>query len=533
MSATERKFTLTALPESDNTPASEDEYVVIQMGALNSLIGAALCPICRRPSLAVDRDTRLGLAVKMVLKCSCGFISSEWSSQRKQGARAFDVNLRSVQAIRSIGKGPTSLNDFWAVMNVSHRGLHQKTYQGHLKKVLKPAAEEAAQTVFAGAVEAVKDVYKEMDVTFTKNITVVYNGTWLTRGHSSQIGVGCVIEFYTGLVLDCTVLSNFCLGCEIGPTESDAAYHEWKAAHQCQKNIDVSARRMEVEAALQLFGRSLDKNDLRYTNVICDGDSRTYLALCNEQIYGFIPLTKEDCVNHVQKRMGTALRSLVNKAKKGEALGGKGGLTQDVIKRLTSYYGLALRSSTNVEEMQRAVMATLHHISSTDAEPHHDLCPPGARSWCRHRAAEAEGKPQPPHKYNLPSTVVEALLPVYQRLSDPQLLARCSGNKTQNAAESLHSVIWTLISKQQHASLFSVEAAVHEAVARYNAGSLRAYTELCNTLGVKPGALALRRAAEKDYQRAKKSSRVHEIKGQRPKKSPVTKDSENYCPGAF
>lgn len=290
---------------------------------------------------------------------------------------------------------------------------------------------------------------------------------------------------------------------------------------------------MEVEAALQLFGRSISKNDLRYTNVICDGDSRTYTALCNDQTYGFIPLTKEDCVNHVQKRMGTALRSLVSKAKKGEALGGRGGLTQDLIKRLTSYYGLALRSNTDVQDMQRAVMATLHHISSTDAEPHHQLCPPGALSWCRHRSAEAEGKSPPPHKYNLPSKVIEALRPIYQRLSDPQLLARCSGNKTQNAAESLHSVIWSLISKQQHASLFTVEAAVHEAVAKYNAGSLRAYTEICTALGVKPGAVALQRAAEKDSQRAKKSSNMHQMKKQRTKRPPAGMDTKDYCSGAF
>ncbi|KAH7955975.1 hypothetical protein HPB52_005308 [Rhipicephalus sanguineus] len=142
------------------------------------------------------------------------------------------------------------------------------------------------------------------------------------------------------------------------------------------------------------------------------------------------------------------------------------GSAADLIKRLTSYYGLALRSNTDVEDMKKAVMATFHNVSSTDAEPHHELCPSGARSWCRHRAAEAEGKPQLPHTYNLPNKVVEALRPVYQRLFDPQLQARCSGNKTQNAAESLHSVIWSLISKQQHASHFTVEVAVHEAVER-------------------------------------------------------------------
>lgn len=74
-----------------------------------------------------------------------------------------------------------------------------------------------------------------------------------------------------------------------------------------------------------------------------------------------------------------------------------------------------------------------------------------------------EGIPQPPNKYKLASQVAERLLPVYQRLSDPQLLARCL--KRQNAAESLHSVIWSVLSKYQHASLFAVEAAIHETVA--------------------------------------------------------------------
>lgn len=534
ISASERKLKLTKPRTAETPAASEEEYIIVQMAAMNSLLAHALCPCCLQPTLAVERQTKLGLAVKMVMNCSsCGTIDTQWSSERKEGARVFDVNVRSMQAIRSIGKGPTALNDFWATMNVSHRGLHQKTYQAHLKKTVKPAAEEAARNIFADAAQAVRHVYTEMEVNFVNNITVVYDGTWLTRGHSSHIGVGCVIEFYTGLVLDCVVLSNFCLGCTLGPAEDDPKYPEWKEAHQCQKNTNVSSGRMEVEAALMLLRRSLSRNGLRYTTIICDGDSRTYLALCEDQPYGFIPLTKEDCINHVKKRMGTNLRALKGKAKKGEPLGGRGGLTQDLIKKLTNYYGHALRNHTEVDEMQRAVMATFYHITSTDAEPHHELCPPGPLSWCKHRAAEAEGKPQPPHKYKLHSRVAEALLPVYQRLSDPQLLERCRGNKTQNASESLHSVVWSLLSKDEHASLFTVEAAVHEAVAKYNSGSLRAYTEVCAALGIKPGTLAIQRAAEKDRQRTRKASHAHQIKGQKPKRSFPSKDSKDYASGAF
>lgn len=240
---------------------------------------------------------------------------------------------------------------------------------------------------------AVHNVYKETDPTFNNNIAVVYDGTWLTRGHTSHIGVGTVIEFFTGLVLDCVVLLNRCHGCTLGPKEGDEGYDDWKASHVCQKNTDVNSGRMEVEAALTLFRRSLSKHGLRYTNIVCGGGSRTFVALCQDQTYGFIPFTKEDCINHVKKRMGTALRALVTKGKKGQPLGGKGGLTQDLIKKLTNYYGMALRDNDNVQDMQKAVMATYYHITSTDQDPHHDLCPQGPQSWCQHQAAEAEKKP--------------------------------------------------------------------------------------------------------------------------------------------
>lgn len=533
VSATERKFGFAQQTEQTSA-TKEDEFTLIQVSAMNSLIGPALCPKCCKKTLSVQHGTKLGLAVKLVLLCaSCGPIHSPWSSSRKSEGRAFEVNLRAMQAIKSIGKGPTALNDFWATMNVSHRGIHQKTYQEHLKKTFKPGAEEAAQNIFADAVLAVKDVYSKMQPSSPNNITVVYDGTWLTRGHSSHIGVGCIIEFYTGLVLDCTVLSNFCLGCCQQPAESDPNFVTWAEKHQCQKNTDVGSGQMEVEAALTLFRRSVSRYGLRYTNIICDGDSRTYLALCKDEVYGFIPLTKEDCVNHVQKRMGTALRTLVTRAKKGEPLGGRGGLTQELIKKLTSYYGLALRKHTSVPDMQRAVMATFYHVTSTDDEPHHELCPPGPDSWCKHRSAQAKMEPAPPHRYNLSKRVAEALLPVYQRLSDPQLLERCKGNKTQNAAESLHSVIWSLTSKDQHASLFAVETTVHEAVARYNFGNLRAYTEMCKSVGIKPASLALQRAEEKDQQRKRKARSAEKMKEKGRKKTLASKDTKYYSPGAF
>ena len=63
--------------------------------------------------------------------------------------------------------------------------------------------------------------------------------------------------------------------------------------------------------------------------------------------YLFPYWTKEECVNHVAKRMGTALRNLSTQGKKKDVtLGGRGygKLTQAVITTFTGYFGKAIRA---------------------------------------------------------------------------------------------------------------------------------------------------------------------------------------------
>lgn len=67
------------------------------------------------------------------------------------------------------------------------------------------------------------------------------------------------------------------------------------------KNANANSGQIDVEAALMLFRCSLEKNDLHYKNIVCDGDRRIFLALCDSKIFSFIALTK-DYVNHVKKK---------------------------------------------------------------------------------------------------------------------------------------------------------------------------------------------------------------------------------------
>ena len=44
--------------------------------------------------------------------------------------------------------------------------------------------------------------------------------------------------------------------------------------------------------------------------MISDGDSKNYQSVLKLKLYGDVTMVKEDCVGHVQKRMGPRLQDL-------------------------------------------------------------------------------------------------------------------------------------------------------------------------------------------------------------------------------
>lgn len=75
-----------------------------------------------------------------------------------------------------------------------------------------------------------------------------------------------------------------------------------------------------------MLQRSL-QSGFRYINIISDGDSSTIIAIKslnnNTGPYGAEhQIVKEECVNHVSKRLGTGLRNLL-KQTAVEVIGGK------------------------------------------------------------------------------------------------------------------------------------------------------------------------------------------------------------------
>ncbi|EFN61450.1 hypothetical protein EAG_00479, partial [Camponotus floridanus] len=186
--------------------------------------------------------------------------------------------------------------------------------------------------------------------------------SWKKRGFSSLYGVITLIGYYSGKVVDLVVKSSYCQACTYFRNKSDyleIAEHE----EVCTINHKGSSGKMEVDAVLEMFGRSEEKYGVRYVNYVGDGDTKTFKAILDANPYENTEIKKSECVGHVEKRMGSRLRNIKKIAK----LGGKGKLTDALIKKLTKYYGLAIRrNAKSKDDMKKAIMATYYHLISTD-----------------------------------------------------------------------------------------------------------------------------------------------------------------------
>jgi hypothetical protein len=205
---------------------------------------------------------------------------------------------------------------------------------------------------------------------------------------------GCVttLSIDTGKCLDAAVLSKVCRGCQRHKNSDDPKEKlVWEAEHkdECKANYSGSSASMETVGVKKIFGRSQEKYKLQYTEYFGDGDSKGFSEVQDIYSKESVKVVKKECVGHVQKRVGTALRKL---KKENKGLGGKGKLTDALIDRLQNYYGIAIRSNVgNLEAMKKAIQANLMHCIASKRRNLHMSCPAGADSWCRFQQDRAKG----------------------------------------------------------------------------------------------------------------------------------------------
>ena len=134
-------------------------------------------------------------------------------------------------------------------------------------------------------------------------------------------------------------------------------------------------------------------------------------------------------------------------------------------------------------------------------------------------------------------------MPIFQRLSEENLLNRCSRNKTQNANEALHHLIWKFSPKIIFNGRNTLETAVLLALCQFSMG--KCFMDiLCKILGYEPGKDCkaeplrssierLRKADCKSNEKGKKRRKTLKYNKNVKQQSLQDKEGQTYSSGAF
>lgn len=232
-------------------------------------------------------------------------------------------------AMRTIGKGITSAKMLSAVLNLPPP-LHHKNWSAHIKrwgeiagKVLTKSFETARMkakrlaTKLAGITFSTEEELKDTPV----DVPTSLDGSWKSRSMSKH-GFVAAIAVDTAQVMDSEYLCSTCPACikwENTPRTS-MEYLSWYSKHgeTCPINHEGSPQAMESEGVSILYSRSADIA-IRYNPFVGDGDSKAFRRITSEKPYGeAFEHDKEECIGHIQKRMGTRLRREVERSRGNE-----------------------------------------------------------------------------------------------------------------------------------------------------------------------------------------------------------------------
>lgn len=525
---------------------------------------AAVCSSCRKATsklkLYQRNSEREGLSESLFLKCSsCDVVTPLSTSNRLggKGGGSHEVNRRAALASHQFGHA--GLSQFCAGMNLpppvakgaynKHLIQIEKAAKSNTEKVMKDAAKRLFEKVM---LECPDDIEEDGEDAIA-SVSVTVDGTWQKRGHSSKIGVIFVISVATGEILDYEVKSLFCHECKAHNNQDHESeeFQEWKKAHEpkCEINHVGSSEEMEAVAAVDIFSRSIATRKLKYTTFVGDGDSSSFGRVkeaLDKKFGAAYEIKKEECVGHVQKRLGSGLRRYKNdmKGKKlsdGKSVGGKGRLTDKVIDKMQNYYGKAIRGNKgNLERMKTSIKAIQHHMIKNDKltlEEQHQYCPKSADAWCKYCKDKADRTKWYNEDNRLPEVFMKQLDPIFTRLSNDDLLKRCLKGMTQNQNEAANGVLWSKCPKTKFCGARRVRIAVCETVAIFNTGAA-SKAVIMNMCGITPGTHTMRALRKQDETRvktaAKKVSIKYREKRQKLRAQRKSKgDKMAYQPGGF
>ncbi|GFY31140.1 uncharacterized protein TNCV_4360471 [Trichonephila clavipes] len=130
--------------------------------------------------------------------------------------------------------------------------MFSKTFNSYKAKVLNGHLVGSNQLLL-DVCKNVREAYGSKNDKYTLDIKVSYFRSWLTRGHTSNIGVGCVTDLLTDFVIEYEAMSKGCRECEqtkFALEEDSAKFRIWYEGHQdiCSATHVGSSGVMEVHS---------------------------------------------------------------------------------------------------------------------------------------------------------------------------------------------------------------------------------------------------------------------------------------------
>ena len=206
----ERKQCL--LSNSDN-----DELLILSKKQTKAAMNKLMCSVCyERVEIEI---VKRNLDSDLVVKCGCEKPEVYEHEKVKDCDNVKTNNIGAVTAAvvyQNVlnGGGLAAINNTTAALSM--KPLSNSTYQRY-KKYIECLAEILYKKTREEVDNSIRRQYESLgfqaDEDGIMDIEVMYDGTWMKRGHRSPIGMGVITEACTGFVMDAEVYSKICNAC--------------------------------------------------------------------------------------------------------------------------------------------------------------------------------------------------------------------------------------------------------------------------------------------------------------------------------
>ncbi|GFU47506.1 uncharacterized protein TNCV_2000121 [Trichonephila clavipes] len=238
--------------EQENIADTYDgpSYIIVDKNAKCNIFKFTFCGSCNQSTLKLEFGHKYGFSHQLRLVCkTCSeqkmeCFTSPRLEKNSNTSTPFNVNVRAVQAFLSISGGHASVEIFLMILNMPL--MSSKTFN-EIKCYINSVYSITSQTVLKYVHNSVQNAYSKFDQNGSNTVTdiaVSFDGTWLTRGHTSQIDVGCVVDSLTGYVIDYENMSKYCPTCISAKNELGEITAEY----------DVGILATEIPARLTTLG---------------------------------------------------------------------------------------------------------------------------------------------------------------------------------------------------------------------------------------------------------------------------------------